>query len=170
MYWAGGSTFSSGLEGARAVEAGDLDPQGQVTISIPVISAEWPEALEACTGQPVFAHSPRGVFRETVPDGNGEFDSVSVVYGVNLITFIRSDNGHETILCGDDSMACVDPLAGFVAEDINRVGQVVGELVRNVRSIHVRSIVDAEGNPIGDPICVHEYEEANVVPVTVAER
>lgn len=170
MYWAGGSVFSSRLEGARAVAAADLDAQGQVTISIPVISAEWPEATEACTEQPVFAHSPRGVFRETVPDGNGEFDFVSVTYGVNLITFIRSDNGQETILCGDDSTACVDPLAGFVAEDINRVGQIVGELVRDVRSTHFRSIVDADGKPIGDPICVKDYEEVNVVSVTVVER
>jgi len=170
MYWAGGSTFSSGLEGARAVEAGDLDAQGQVTIPIPVISAEWPEAIEACTEQPVFAHSPRGAFQQTVPIGDGEFDLVSVTYGVNLITFIRSDNGQETILCGDDSTACVDPSAGFVAEDANRVGQVVGQLVRNVRSTHFRSIVDADGKPIGNPICLNDYQEVDVVPVTVAER
>lgn len=170
MYWAGGSTFSSGLEGARAVEAADLDAQGQVTIPIPVISAEWPEAVEACTEQPVFAHSPRGAFQQTVPIGDGEFDLVSVTYGVNLITFIRSDNGQETILCGDDSTACVDPSAAFVAEDINRVGQVVGQLVRNVRSTHFRSIVDADGKPIGNPICLNDYEEVDVVPVTIAER
>jgi hypothetical protein len=170
MYWAGGDTFSSGVEGARTIQATDLDPQGEVTIAIPILSAEWPERIEACTEQPIFANSPRGVFQQSVAIGNGEFDLVSVTYGVNLITFIRDDNGRETLLCGDDSQSCLDPSAGFVAEDTGRVSQVVGQLVRNVRSTHFRAITDSDGRPIGAPICANDYEEVEVLPVTVGER
>jgi hypothetical protein len=103
--------------------------------------------------------------------GDGLFDLVSVTYGVNLITFIRGDNGRELPLCGGvGSGGCVDPAAGFVAEDVNRVGQVVGQLVRDVRSTHFRSIVDSDTRPIGPPICNTEYAEVEVIPVTVGER
>jgi hypothetical protein len=171
MFWAGGATFSSGIEGARVVQTTDLDPQRQVTIAIPVISAEWPERIEACTERPLFAHAPNGFFRQSVPVGDGLFDFISITYGVNLITFVRGDNGQELPLCGGEgSTACVDPAAGFVAEDVNRVGQIVGQLVRDMRSNHYRQLIDAESRPIGVPICLNEYEQVEVVPVTVAER
>ncbi len=171
MFWAGGATFSSGMEGARVVQTADLDPQRQVTIAIPVIFAEWPERIEACTGKPLFAHAPRGFFQQSVPVADGLLDLVIVTYGVNLITFVRADNGQETPLCGGEgSIFCVDPAAGFVAEDVNRVGQVVGQLVRDMRSTHYRQITDTDLRPIGAPICANEYEEVEVVPVTVAER
>ena len=169
MYWAGGSTFASGIEGARLVEPADLDAQRQVTIPIPLIAAAWPERIEACTEQPLFAHRPRGIFQSLLPLGDGRLDFVSVTYGVNLITFIRDDSGRQTELCGDTSPACVDPRAAFVAEDANRVGQIVGHLVRDMRSTHYRQIVDADGRPIGAPICSTEYSEVEVVPVAVAE-
>jgi hypothetical protein len=169
MYWAGASAFASSIEGARLVQAGDLDAQRQVTIPVPLISAAWPERIEACTEQPLFAHSPRGIFQSGVPLGDGRLDFVSVTYGVNLITFVRDDNGQQTELCGDTSSACVDPRAAFLAADVNRVGQVVGHLVRDVRSTHYRQIVDTDGRPIGVPICNTEYSEVEVVPVSVAE-
>ena len=95
-----------------------------------------------------------------------------MIYGVNLITFIRDDNGQETVLCGADTgFGCVDPRAGFVAEDVNRVGQVVGRLVRDVFARHTRQIVNEGGlEPIGPPTCDTEYAEVEVVPVTVAEE
>jgi hypothetical protein len=170
MYWGGGSAFSSGLEGARIVQVADLDLEGQVTIPIPVISAEWPERIEACTERPLFVHQPNGVFQQSVPVGDGLFDLVIVTYGVDLITFVRGDDGQETPLCGEGSDACLDPSAGFVAEDVNRVGQVVGQLVRDVRSNHYRQITDSDGRPIGTPTCTNAYDEVEVVPITVAER
>jgi hypothetical protein len=170
MYWSGGSAFSSGIEGARIVQATDLDLEGQVTIAIPVISAEWPERIEACTERPLFDHAPHGFFQQSVPVADGLLDLVIVTYGVNLITFVRGDNGQETPLCGEGSDSCVDPAAGFVAEDVNHVGQVVGQLVRDMRSTHYRQITDTDLRPIGTPMCANEYEEVEVVPVTVAER
>jgi hypothetical protein len=170
MYWGGGSAFASGIEGARLVQAADLDAQRQVTIPVPLIVAAWPERIEGCTEQPRFAHRPRGIFQSLLPLGDGRLDFVSVTYGVNLITFIRDDNGEQTELCGDTSPACVDPRAAFVAEDVNRVGQVVGHLVRDMRSTHFRQIVDAEGRPIGAPICATEYSEVETIPVTVTEE
>jgi hypothetical protein len=169
MFWAGGSTFASGIEGGRVIQAADLDPQGQVTVPIPLIAAAWPERIEACTERPLFAHAPRGTFQQSVPAGEGRFDFVSVTYGVNLITFIRDDNGHETELCGDTSPGCVDPRAAFVAEDVNRIGQIVGRLVRDVTSTHSRLIIDADGTPV-QHICAAEYAEVEIVPVTVAEQ
>jgi hypothetical protein len=170
MYWAGGSTFSSGLEGARVVQAADVDAQGQVTVAMPIIAADWPERIEACTERPLFSHAPNGFFRHTVLVSESVQELVDVTYGVNLITFVRGDNGRETTLCGSDSTACVDPIAGFVAEDVNRVGQVVGDLVRDMRSFHYRTLADLELRPIGNPICSTEYEEVEVVPVSVVER
>lgn len=172
MYWAGGSTFSSGIEGGRIVQAADLDAQRQVTIPIPVILAAWPERTESCTNQQLFAHSPRGFFQQTLSLGDGLADLLQVIYGVNLITFIRDDNGHEMALCGADTgFGCVDPRAGFVAEDVNRVGQVVGRLVRDVSSRHTRQVVSAGGlEPIGPATCDNEYAEVEVIPVTVAEE
>jgi len=170
MFWAGGATFSSGIEGARVVQTTDLDPQRQVTIAIPVISAEWPERIEACTERPLFAHAPHGFFQQSVPVADGLLDLVIVTYGVNLITFVRGDNGQETALCGEGSDGCLDPSTGFIAEDVNRVGQVVGELVRDMRSTHYRQITDTDLRPIGVPTCANAYEEVEVVPVTVAER
>jgi hypothetical protein len=171
MYWAGGSMFASAPEGARHVQAADLDAQKQVTIPVPLILASWPERVEPCSGQPRFANLPVGVFQESRPVGDGTFESVSVTYGVNLITFIRGDTGQSTDLCGGPgSQTCVDPRVGFVGEDANRVGQVVGHLVRDVHSSHIRLITDADGTPIGQPICRMDYEEVEVVPVSVAEE
>ncbi len=168
MYWAGGTSFVSAAEGAHLVQAGDLDAQGQVTIQIPIVDAQWPEDIEACTGQPKFAHFPDGLFQESTPRPDGNFDRVSVTYQVNLITFIRDDDGRETILCGIDSGSCLTPAAGFVAEDVNRIGQVVGHLVRDLFSRHSKGIIAADGSPIGSG-CENEYHESDVVPVTVVE-
>lgn len=171
MYWAGASTFSSRVEGGRIVQTTDLDAQRQVTIPVPLILAAWPERVEACTEVPLFTHQPNGFFRRTVLLGDGLADFVSVLYGVNLITFIRDDNGQEIELCGGTSLGCVDPRAAFVAEDANRVGQVVGRLVRDMFARHVRQIINAEGGePVGQPICDTEYAEVEIVPVTVAEE
>ena len=170
MYWAGASTFSSSIEGGKRVQLTDLDPQGEVTIPIPLVSATWPERIEACTEQPLFAHAPKGFFQRSVPLGDGLFDLVTVTYNINLITFIRRDTGQETALCDDNSPGCVDPVAAFVAEDVNRVGQVVGQLVRDVRATHYRQITDADLAPIGPPVCLTEYAEVELVPVTVAEQ
>lgn len=172
MYWAGASTFSSSIEGGRIVQAADLDGQRQVTIPIPLILAAWPERTESCTERQLFAHSPNGFFQQTLSLGDGLADLLQVIYGVNLITFIRDDNGQETVLCGaDTSFGCVDPRAGFVAEDVNRVGQVVGRLVRDVFARHTRQLVNEGGlEPIGPPTCDTEYAEVEVIPVTVAEE
>lgn len=170
MYWAGASTFSSGLEGGRIVQTADLDAQRQVTIPIPLIVASWPERIEACTEVQLFAHAPHGSFQQTTPLGDGRLDFVSVTYGVNLITFIRDDDGQETTLCGETSPGCVDPRAAFVGEDANRVGQVVGRLVRDMTATHVRQIIDEGGGAIGPPTCNAEYSEVEVIPVTVAEE
>lgn len=170
MYWAGASTFSSSIEGGRVVQAADLDPQRQVTIPVPLILAAWPERIEACTEVQLFSHVPRGFFQRSVPLGDDRFDFVSVTYAVNLITFIRDDNGQETDLCGATSPGCVDPRAAFVGEDVNRVGQVVGRLVRDMSSTHFRQIIDADGRPIGPHTCATEYAEVEVIPVTVAEE
>lgn len=170
MYWAGASAFSSGIEGGRIVQATDLDAQRQVTIPVPLILASWPERIEACTERPLFTHAPRGVFQQSIPLGDGLADFVFVTYGVNLITFIRDDNGRETELCGGTSPGCVDPRAGFVAEDVNRVGQIVGRLVRDMLARHVRQIIHETGEPVGQPTCDTEYAEVEVIPVTVAEE
>jgi hypothetical protein len=169
MYWAGGSSFVSTAEGARVIQASDLDPQGQVMIPVPIVDAQWPEQVEGCSGQPKFAHSPQGFFREGTLRPDGNVDLVTVTYGVNLITFLRDDDGRETIVCGSDSVQCKTPAAGFVAEDVNRVGQVVGHLVRDLLSGHVRQVTTPDGAPIGDPMCFNNYAESDVVPVTVFE-
>jgi hypothetical protein len=170
MYWAGASSFSSSIEGGRVVQTTDLDAQRQVTIAVPLILAAWPERIEACTEAQLFAHAPRGFFQRSVPLGDGLLDFVSVTYGVNLITFVRDDNGQETPLCGGISPQCVDPRAGFVGEDANRVGQVVGRLVRDVRAAHYRQVTDLDLRPIGPATCFTEYSEVEVIPVTVAEE
>jgi hypothetical protein len=169
MYWAGGAAFVSAIEGAHVVQTADLDAQGQVTIPIPVVDAQWPERIEECSGQPQFAHSPQGFFREGTLRPDGNVDLVTVTYGVNLITFLRDDDGRETIICGSDSVQCKTPAAGFVAEDANRVGQVVGHLVRDLLSGHLRQITTPDGVPLGDPVCFNNYAESDVVPVTVFE-
>jgi hypothetical protein len=172
MYWAGASAFSSSIEGGRTVQTTDLDSQRQVTIPIPVILAAWPERIEACTEKPLFTHQPHGVFQQSTSLGGGLADFVSIQYGVNLITFIRDDNGQETVLCGADTPSgCVDPRTGFVAEDVNRVGQVVGRLVRDVSARHSRHVIHESGGEFIDPpVCDTEYSEVEVVPVTVAEE
>jgi hypothetical protein len=93
-----------------------------------------------------------------------------VAYVVNLIKFIRGDNGRETELCSDTSSACVDPRAAFVAEDVNRVGQVVGRLVRDMFARHIRQVIFETGEPAGQETCNTEYSEVEVIPVTVAEE
>jgi hypothetical protein len=170
MYWSGGSAFSSGVEGAHVIQSADVDAQGQVSVVIPVISADWPERIEACTEQPLFTHQPNGFFRHSVLVSENTLDLVDVTYDVNLITFVHRISGAETILCGPDSTSCVDPRTAFVAEDVNRVGQVVGDLVRDMRSLHYRTLTDLDLRAIGDPICLNEYEEIEIVPVTVVER
>jgi hypothetical protein len=169
MYWGGGAVFASTVEGARVVQASDLDAAGKVTITIPVVDAQWPERTEECSGQPQFAHSPQGFFREGTLLPDGTLDLVTVAYGVNLITFMRDDDGRETILCGTDSVQCKTPAAGFVAEDVNHVGQVVGHLVRDLTSGHLRQITNTDGVPLGPPVCFNNYAETDVVPVTVFE-
>jgi hypothetical protein len=169
MYWGGGALFASKVEGARVVQASDLDAAGKVTITIPVVDAQWSERTEECSGQPQFAHSPQGFFREGTLRPDGTVDLVTVTYGVNLVTFLRDDDGRETILCGTDSVQCKTPAAGFVAEDVNHVGQVVGHLVRDLTSGHLRQITNTDGVPLGPPVCFNNYAEADVVPVTVFE-
>ncbi|HKX05567.1 MAG TPA: hypothetical protein VJX71_23940 [Methylomirabilota bacterium] len=169
MYWGGGALFASKVEGAQVVQASDLDAAGKVTIAIPVVDAQWPEPIEECSGQPQFAHSPQGFFREGTLRSDGTVDLVTVTYGVNLITFMRDDDGRETILCGTDSVQCKTPAAGFVAEDVNHVGQVVGHLVRDLTSAHLRQVTNTDGVPLGPPVCFNNYAETDVVPVTVFE-
>jgi len=169
MYWGGGALFASKVEGARVVQASDLDAAGKVTITIPVVDAQWPERTEECSGQPQFAHSPQGFFREGTLRLDGTVDLVTVTYGVNLITFMRDDDGRETILCGTDSVQCKTPAAGFVAEDVNHVGQMVGHLVRDLTSGHLRQITNTDGAPLGPPVCFNNYAETDVVSVTVFE-
>jgi hypothetical protein len=169
MYWAGGASFVSTTEAAHVVQAGDMDPQGQLTIPIPIVDAQWPERTEECSGQPQFAHSPQGFFREGTLRPDGNVNLVTVTYGVNLITFMRDDDGRETILCGSDSVQCKTPAAGFVAEDVSRIGQVVGHLVRDLVSGHLRQITNPDGAPLGDPVCFNNYAQSDVVPVTVFE-
>jgi hypothetical protein len=168
MYWAG-STFASAAERARVVQSADLDAQGRLTITIPIVDAQWPERIEECSGLPQFAHSPQGFFRQSTLLPDGTVDLLTVTYNVNLITFVRDDDGAETILCGADSGQCMTPAAGFVAEDVNRIGQVVGHLVRDLSSGHLRQITDSDGVPLGPPVCFNNYAETNVVAVTVAE-
>jgi len=170
MYWAGVSTFSSSIEGGKVIQTADLDAQRQVTIPVPLILASWPERVEPCTQVQLFTHVPHGFFRQSVPLGDGLLDFVSVAYVVNLITFIRGDNGRETELCSDTSSACVDPRAAFVAEDVNRVGQVVGRLVRDMFARHIRQVIFETGEPAGQETCNTEYSEVEVIPVTVAEE
>jgi hypothetical protein len=170
MYWAGASMFSSSIEGGRVVQASDLDEQRQVAIPVPLILASWPERIEACTEVQLFSHVPRGTFQRGVLVGDDRVDLVVVTYTSNLITFIRDENGQERDLCGVTSPACVDPRAAFVAEDANRVGQVVGHLMRDMASTHFRQITDLGGTPIGPHICATEYAEVEVIPVTVAEE
>ena len=80
--------------------------------------------------------------------------------------------GARQSLCGADTFfGCVDPRTGFVAEDVNRVGQVVGRLVRDVAARHTRQVVNEGGlEPIGQPTCDTEYSVVEVLPVTVAEE
>jgi hypothetical protein len=170
MYWAGVSTFSSSIEGGKVIKTADLDAQRQVTIPVPLILASWPERVEPCTQVQLFTHVPHGFFRQSVPLGDGLLDFVSVAYVVNLIKFIRGDNGRETELCSDTSSACVDPRAAFVAEDVNRVGQVVGRLVRDMFARHIRQVIFETGEPAGQETCNTEYSEVEVIPVTVAEE
>jgi hypothetical protein len=169
MYWAGSVTFASAVERARVVQSADLDAQGRLTITIPIVDAQWPERTEECSGLPQFAHSPQGFFRQGTLLPDGTVDLLTVTYNVNLITFVRDDDGAETILCGADSGQCMTPAAGFVAEDVNRIGQVVGHLVRDLSAGHLRQITDSDGVPLGPPVCFNNYAETNVVAVTVAE-
>ena len=169
MYWAGGAQFASAAERGRVVQSVDLDAQGRLTITIPIVDAQWPERTEECSGLPQFAHSPQGFIREGTLLPDGTVDLLTVAYGVNLITFVRDDDGRETILCGSDSVQCKTPAAGFVAEDVNRIGQVVGHLVRDLSSGHLRQITNTDGAPLGPPVCFNNYAETNVVAVTVAE-
>ncbi len=104
MYWAGASSFASSIEGGRIVQATDLDAQRQVTIPIPLILAAWPERVEACTEQPLFTHATAWMSSSRAsPLGDGLADRVQVIYGVSLITFIRDDNGRDTVLCAADT-------------------------------------------------------------------
>ena len=171
MYWAGGSAFVSGLDGAHAVQAVDVDAQGQVTVVTPLVLAEWPERVEPCTGQPMFQQIPNAILpAQSTPVSEGVFRTIFLAYGVNLATFVRNDNGQETVLCGLTSPGCQDPGIGFIAEDVSRVGQVVGQLVRDVFSRHVAMLTDPDGRPIGDALCSNEYAEVETVPVSVGER
>lgn len=171
MYWAGGSAFVSGLEGAHAVQAVDVDAQGQVTVVTPLVLAEWPERIEPCTGQPMFQQIPNATLpAQSTPVSEGVFRTIFLAYGVNLATFVRNDNGQETVLCGLTSPGCQDPGIGFIAEDVSRVGQVVGQLVRDVFSRHTAMLTDPDGRPIGDALCSNEYAEVETVPVSVGER
>jgi hypothetical protein len=171
MYWAGGSAFVSGLEGAHAVQAVDVDAQGQVTVVTPLVLAEWPERIEPCTGQPMFQQIPNAILpAQSTPVSEGVFRTIFLAYGVNLATFVRNDNGQETVLCGLTSPGCQDPGVGFIAEDVSRVGQVVGQLVRDVFSRHTAMLTDPDGRPIGDALCSNEYAEVETVPVSVGER
>jgi hypothetical protein len=171
MYWAGGSAFVSGLERAHAVQAVDVDAQGQVTVVTPLVLAEWPERVEPCTGQPMFQQIPNAILpAQSTPVSEGVFRTIFLAYGVNLATFVRNDNGQETVLCGLTSPGCQDPGIGFIAEDVGRVGQVVGQLVRDVFSRHTVMLTDPDGRPIGEVLCSNEYAEVETVPVSVAER
>ena len=148
-----------------------MDAQGVVTVPTAVVSAEWPEQIEPCTGEPKFQQIPNTVRpAKRTEVSEGVFLTISLIYRVNLATFVRSDNGRETVLCGLTSPDCLNPAIGFIAEDVGRVGQVVGQIVRDVYSSHTAMLTDADGGPIGDALCSNEYAEVETVPVSVAER
>jgi hypothetical protein len=171
VYWGGEGSFSSRLEEARILRATDVDAEGQLTVALPWITAEWPNRIDACTGYPMYG---AGFLQESFLIDPDRLERVTATYGVIRSTFTRGDTGLEVVLCEGGGQFCFDVDNYLVAEDLNRVGEVVGELVRDVFSVHSRqvfAVVDGiEGNLL-DTICV-EYNngEVEVLPVTIGER
>jgi len=171
VYWGGDGSFSSRLEEAKTLQATDVDAEGTLTVTMPWIVAQWPERIDACTGYPMYGI---GFLQESFLIDSERVEYVTATYGVTRSTFTRSDTGAEVVLCEGGGQSCFDVDGYLVADDLNRVGEVVGELVRDVFSVHSRQIFAVvngiEGNLL-DTICV-EYNngEVEVLPVTIGER
>lgn len=173
VYWAGEGAFASSLESARVLQATDVDHEGRLTVPIPLIAAEWPDREDACTGYPVFTNFRNATQQDTFLLDGSRILYVVAFYGVSRIAFTRTGTATEVVVCdvGTFCASGVDHL--LVAEDLNRVGQVIGELVRDVSSVHSRQIFTMEDGAVGDlleTLCVQYHGEVETLPVTLGER
>ena len=80
----------------------------------------------------------------------------------------------QVTLCGDGAQSCADVDSYLVAEDLDRAREGVGELIRDVSSVHSRQVFGLDNGAVGsllDTICV-EYNngEVELLPVTIGER
>jgi hypothetical protein len=176
VYWGGEGQFSSSQAGARVLHAADVDAQGELRVPIPLLAGEWPEAADPCTGYAVHTNHNNAVFQESfLLDGNRTL-YVTSFHSVERVSFTRSDTGVDTLLCSRQLGTCVSSVEQqFVAEDLNRVGQLVGDLSRDAWSVHSRQIFAlTEDGFVGDlleTLCVTQNDgRGQVLPVTIGEQ
>ncbi len=176
VYWAGQGRFAGTRDGARAVQAADLDAEGRLVVPIPLLAADWPEATDPCTGYAVHSNHDNAVIEEGFPLEGNRLLLVTAFHAVERVSFTRDDTGVEVVLCSRELSSCLSSVEEhFVAEDLNRVGQVVGALGRDAFSVHSRQVFAlSEDGVMGDlleTICVTQNDgRGQVLPVTIAER
>jgi hypothetical protein len=169
-YWAGADVFTAAIGAARVVRSDDLDVDGILRISLPRIDAEVPAGLSSCTGFPVYTFPGTRYHESFMMDP----DHVLRKSGWNGITpdgarVTRSDTGEVYMLCGTD-MFCPFPRHFFLAEDLNRIGEVIGTIEWDAVGAHQVTVYPL--NPDGSidedhpsDICGHQTEH-DPVPQT----
>jgi hypothetical protein len=176
VYWGGDGQFSSSQDGARVLQVTDVDAQGELRVPIPLLVGEWPEATDPCTGYDAHTNHNNAVIQESFMLDGDRTLYVTAFHTVDRVSFTRSDTGVDTLLCSRPLGTCVSSVEQqFVAEDLNRVGQLVGDLSRDAWSVHSRQIFAlTEDGFVGDlleTLCVTQHDgRGQVLPVTIGER
>jgi len=173
IYWAGDGQFVSELEDARVVEADDADSNGVLRIAIPVIEGDVPVQTSACTGFPQLGFPPR-LYNDSFFLDPEHIETRTGVNGVREARFSRAGTGETTDICSGQG-GCISLDRVFVAEDLNRVGEVVGTLEWDAFATQqtVRySLTDDGAIDDAHPVyvCTEEVEGMQTGPVTIIER
>jgi len=164
MYWKGGLNFSLSADGAKALQLSDVDGGGVLTVVLPSLRLSWPDDVDSCTGDLVFSNQTlfkRNAF--PVPVG---LEVVTSSYTANSVIFSPGPLARDLV---PDTELDYDRMSGvLVPEALGHIGEVVGDLERDVSSIHNRIDTDLDGRPI-EVICAKEYAAVQTLPVSIVE-
>ncbi|MBI4594165.1 MAG: hypothetical protein HY728_08105, partial [Candidatus Rokubacteria bacterium] len=163
IFWAGPEKFASNSAGAKVITGADLANE-RLTVLVPITRARETDRIDPCTGFDVATERTEGSVT-VLQTGEVERRITSIVW--SFLAFTRGDTGVRTVVLDGTIQFRAFVLNDFVvAEDLSRVGSVIGTVERRFLGGHAREIIVPEFRSI----CRNLYDETETRPVLLVEQ